>query len=318
MTLRPVFGAALCCLLPIFVCSCIYDRTGRSGTSMLVRDVQANKIAADVARREVNVERERLDVIDERAQAARQNIAQSNATAENLVESVQALAGELQGLRHNEQGLRAFDNDVDYRLADMEFRLMEIEDRLGIEPEPFLDENPEEPVDPEEPTSGTEGETTEDGSADTDGEDAADGSEPAAVDPPVALVEPDAESMDLLARATKAMENEEFKKAGQALNDFLDANPEAPQSADARAWLGDCLFEMGRYKEAISEYESFIQGYPDHARVPDAMLRQGLAFIELGADSDLEAARIFLDDLIARYPDSPEAERARKKVKILE
>ncbi len=318
MTRRLASGAALCCVLPFFTVACIYDRTGRSGTSMLVRDVQANKVSAEVARREVNVERERLDVIDERAQAARKNIAQSNATAENLVESVQALAGELQGMRHNEQGLRAFDNDVDYRLADLEFRLMEIEERLGIEPDPFMDEEPVEPEGGAEPGGeeggGDDAPAGDDAAADSSGEEpgpTSDGTtEPAA--------ELDAEAMDMLARARKDVEDEAFKKAGKALNEFLDANPDAAQAADARALLGDCLFGMGRFKESISEYESFIQGYPEHERVADAMLQQGLAFIELGTDSDLEAARIFLDDLIARFPDSPEAERARKKVQILE
>jgi TolA-binding protein len=48
------------------------------------------------------------------------------------------------------------------------------------------------------------------------------------------------------------------------------------------------------------------------------MYRQGLCFIEMGTDTDLESARVFLDDLIARYPASPEADKAKRKLEILE
>ena len=116
----------------------------------------------------------------------------------------------------------------------------------------------------------------------------------------------------------QAVQDEKYKQGGSLLTEFLREHPNNPRAGDARNLLGDCLFAMGRYKEAISEYEAFVQAHPEHPSVPQAMFRQGLAFIELGTDSDLEAARIFLDDLIEKYPDSPEAEKAMRKIEILE
>jgi tol-pal system protein YbgF len=318
---------------------CVYDRTGRSGTSMIVRDVQSNQVNLERVRGEVGAERARIDEMDNRASLARRNIAKSNATAENLVESVQALAGELQNIRHEIENARTFDNDLDYRLADLAFRLMAIEEELGIEPEVY---EPVEEDPPEDAADGGDAEPVE-GDPEDGGEQPPSGDGADATTAPAAGEEFDAmaavaipvdeslgieEAIDdseggdpdlnLLARALQAMQTEKFAQAGRALSEFLDDNPEHERAADARALLGDCLFEMGRYTDAISEYEAFIQTWPAHARVPAAMLSQGLAFIELGGESDLGAARVFLDDLIERYPDSPEAAKARRKIQILE
>ncbi len=320
-------------LLPLVLGACVYDRTGRSGSSMLVRDVQANQVAVDRVRGEVEGERSRIDVIEERASLARRNMAKSTATAENLVESLQALAGELQNIRHLLEKGQAIDADLDYRLADIAFRLMAVEEKLGIEPEVYMPVE-EEPA--AEADAGEAGEGAEDGG---DGEEPAEDAGAADASPEDGMAEavsipvtdeldidlseglPDETTdpdLNLLARALQAMQVENFAQAGRALTEFLDNHPDSERAPDARILLGDCLFELGRFNEAISEYEAFIQLAPQHTRVPSAMLSQGLAFIELGSESDLQAARVFLDDLIELYPDSAEAERARRKIQILE
>jgi len=303
----------------------VYDRTGRSGSTVLVRDMQANKVTLERVGTEVADERARIDAMEDRASLARRNLAKSTATAESLVDSLQALAGELQNIRHALDKGQAFDNDLDMRLADLAFRLMAIEDKLGIEPEPFM------PVEEPEPDEGAADEASSD---DEPGEEVpeADAEEDDAVAGAVAIrnqesipgeeaaveEEQDPADLNLLARALKAMQKDNYAQAGRALTDYLDQYPDSERAGDARVLLGDCLFELGRYNEAISEYERFIQIAPDHERVPSAMLSQGLAFIELGSDSDMQAARVFLDDLIELYPDTPEADKAKRKLEILE
>ena len=304
-------------ILPILTTGCVLDRTGRSGTSMMVRDVQANRVAVEQVSAEVDRERGRLDEIDERAALARRNIAQSNATAESLVESVQALAGEFQMLRRQLEASEAFDNDVDYRLSDMDFRLMAIEEHLGIEP----------PMPPEEDDPGTAPEATEGGDAPDPGGEAgaaADGDGGmAAIDIDTLTRSPDAGpagagELELLAHALQALDGERYTQAGKAFSDFLERYPESTRAGEARKLLGDTLQAMGKYRDAIHQYETFINDHKGHELVPEAMLSQGLCFIDMGTGSDLEAARVFLDDLIEQFPDSPEAERARRKLEILE
>jgi tol-pal system protein YbgF len=306
-------------LIPALMAGCVMDRTGRSGTAMIVRDVQANRVAVDRTRGEIAMERGRLDEMDERAALARRNIAQSNATAENLVESIQALAGEFQLLRRQLESSQAFDNDVDYRLSDMEFRLMAIEDQLGIEP----------PMAPEEDTiPGGGGETGEDGGGGETAEDGGTGTASSASSETMAAIDmgaltrdsgPEgAGELDLLTYALQAIQDERHAQAGKALTDFLTRFPGSERAAEARKLLGDTLFSMGKYRDSVRNYETFINDHPEHTLVPEAMYRQGLCFIEMGTDNDLESARVFLDDLIARYPASPEADKAKRKLEILE
>lgn len=306
----------------LLVAGCVLDRTGRSGTSMVVRDVQANRIAVEQVRGEVDLERGRLDEIDDRATLARRNIAQSNATAENLVESVQALAGEFQMLRRQLEASEAFDNDVDYRLSDMDFRLMAIEEHLGIEPPiPAGDDDPGTAVEGAE--SASEGGDAAGGDDPGGGASARGDADMAAIDIDTLTRSPDAGpagagELDLLAHALQAMGDERYAQAGKAFSNFLERYPGSERAGEARKLLGDTLNSMGKYRDAIHQYETFINEHRGHELVPEAMLRQGLCFIDMGSESDLQSARVFLDDLIEQFPDSPEAEKARRKLEILE
>ncbi len=339
MTARPSRLLPLALLLAAAAAppGCVIDRTGRSGTSMMYRDIEANTAAVEFTREEIDAERKRLDAIENRAALARRSLAESTATAENLLESVQEVAGQVQALRHTlDKGAR-FDNDVDARIADLEFRLMAIEDHLGIEVDYGDDEDGERSGEnASENESENESETENENESETEDERSGDPGEnedglPTAAAPAPTPAAPgddasaaataedgDDPALDLLGRALQAAQEEKYRQAGSTLNEFLRTYPDHPRVGDARNLLGDCLYAMGRYKEAISEYEEFIRVAPDHPSVPRAMYRQGMAFVELGTDSDLDAARVFLDDLIEKYPDSPEAERARRKIEILE
>jgi TolA-binding protein len=53
-----------------------------------------------------------------------------------------------------------------------------------------------------------------------------------------------------------------------------------------------------------------IASYPDSPKVPDALLNVATAQFELG---DTQASRRTLDELIARYPQSDAAAKARAR-----
>jgi len=55
--------------------------------------------------------------------------------------------------------------------------------------------------------------------------------------------------------------------------------------------------------------------YPQSDKVPAALLRQGFAFAELGEKLN---ARLVLQDVVEKYPQSPESVRAKQKLKSLE
>jgi len=67
----------------------------------------------------------------------------------------------------------------------------------------------------------------------------------------------------------------------------------------------------GRYPRAILEFNEVLLRYPKGDKVPAALLRQALAFAELGDKVD---ARLVLQKLVSEHGDSPEAEKGRQKL----
>ena len=57
-----------------------------------------------------------------------------------------------------------------------------------------------------------------------------------------------------------------------------------------------------------------IKNYPDKEKVASAMLKQGMAFINL---KDAKSAKYILKELIKQYPASEEAKRAKDQLKGL-
>ncbi len=62
------------------------------------------------------------------------------------------------------------------------------------------------------------------------------------------------------------------------------------------------------------EFQKFIDSYPKDGRVPLAHLKQGLSLINIGRR---EEAKIFLQTLIDRFPNSEEAKVAKDKLNEL-
>ena len=58
---------------------------------------------------------------------------------------------------------------------------------------------------------------------------------------------------------------------------------------NARFWLGDCYYSQQEFELSILEYQKVIADYPNHAKAPAALLKQGLAFEKL---KDNETAKI--------------------------
>jgi TolA-binding protein len=68
---------------------------------------------------------------------------------------------------------------------------------------------------------------------------------------------------------------------------------------------------LKQYNHAILEFEKVIKNYPKGNKVPNAMYRQAIAFQK---SDDSTGAKIRLEILIKKYPESPEAAEAEKKL----
>ena len=82
--------------------------------------------------------------------------------------------------------------------------------------------------------------------------------------------------------------------------------------------MGQCLFELGRYKGAITEFQKVIVRDDRSPWAPKAMLMQGGAFEALGTKEDVDAAVVFYSELLRLYPSSEQAALAQEKLDALQ
>jgi TolA-binding protein len=73
-------------------------------------------------------------------------------------------------------------------------------------------------------------------------------------------------------------------------------------------------FEKKSWQEAILDYNRYIKASPKGKNVVQANYKIGICFQELGMNDD---ARAFFEGVIARYPKSKEAEKAKARLKSL-
>jgi tol-pal system protein YbgF len=95
---------------------------------------------------------------------------------------------------------------------------------------------------------------------------------------------------------------------------FLKQYPNTDLSGNAQFWMGEIYYQKRDFERAILEYEKAITKYPETDKVPAALYKQALAFLELG---DKGNARNLLKRVIQRFPRSKQAEMAKKKLETI-
>ncbi len=116
-------------------------------------------------------------------------------------------------------------------------------------------------------------------------------------------------------KAWVSVDRKNYREAIVRLNEFLRKHPKSEYADNAQYWIGESYYALKQFDQAILEYDAVRRKYPSGNKVPAALLKQGFAFAELGDKVD---ARLILQELIARYPQSKEAVKAKEKVKALE
>ena len=110
-----------------------------------------------------------------------------------------------------------------------------------------------------------------------------------------------------------AMKAGETAKARELFTKFLDQNPKHKLAANAHYWLGETYYSEKNYEQAILEFQEVIKNFPEKEKVPAAMLKQGMAFKEMG---DAKSSTYIYKKLTEEFPKSEEAKVAREKLRV--
>ena len=105
------------------------------------------------------------------------------------------------------------------------------------------------------------------------------------------------------------------KKYGDArakFHQYLKDAPHGPKVAEARYHLADSFFQEGKYQEAAVEFNKLAGQFPKSILAPAALLRQGLSYKNLNQKSNYQST---MNKLVKAYPQSPEAQEAKKRLK---
>jgi len=118
-------------------------------------------------------------------------------------------------------------------------------------------------------------------------------------------------SRHLYDRVMEEFKHRDYEAALAGFRLFLELHGQSALAANAQYWVGECQYRMGRYREAIKSFYNVVSYYPLSPKLAAATLKIGQTYTRL---KDHEKARMMYERVVDQYPDSAEAELARKAI----
>ncbi len=106
----------------------------------------------------------------------------------------------------------------------------------------------------------------------------------------------------------------DFKLAISGFQGYIRTYPTAPAAAQAQYYVGESLFHLQQYQEAVTEYGRVLDAYKTSEWVPEALYKQGQSFERL---KDVARARQAYEAVVKTFPDSNAAIRAKERLQAL-
>lgn len=133
----------------------------------------------------------------------------------------------------------------------------------------------------------------------------------AAAQPPAKKSDPAAEARDYEA-ALNQFKAGKYKESAVAFAAFVKTHPDSDLAPSAQYWLGNSFYGQRECKQAIEAQKLVVARWGSHPKAADAMLNMSTCQQELG---DAKAAKQTLEQLVAKYPGTPAADTAAKRLK---
>ena len=135
---------------------------------------------------------------------------------------------------------------------------------------------------------------------------------PGAPGTPTAPPVPDADS--LYSQGLSYYNGGQWDLSTQAFNDYLKYYKDTDRASNAQFYIGECYYSQGDFKHAVEAYDLCIEKYPTGNKAAAAQLKKGYSLLAL---QEKTAGIRELRSVIQRFPDAPEAEYARQRLKKL-
>jgi len=225
--------------------------------------------------------RKRLDKLEEGTKSVQRSQADLGADMTVLRTEIQRIRGSMEEMQETLKSVRGetASKDSASKLEDLSLRIQYMEDFLGIG---RPGGHPAGTVEPASPGA-------------------------AAMPPPQGI--PDREKA--YNEAYEAFKTGKYAGARNLFEKFLSAYGKSEYGDNAQFWIGECYYFEKDYERAILEYEKVITNYPKGNKVANALLKQGLAFLELG---DKNSSRLLLERVILEHPNTSPARIAKIKL----
>lgn len=109
--------------------------------------------------------------------------------------------------------------------------------------------------------------------------------------------------------------NTDYDRAIETFQAIVDNYPYSDYAVLAELKIADTYYEQDKWEEALSYYRDFAELHPTHERVPYSVYRSALCRKNQALRADRDQTNTYralehLDQLMTRYPYSPEAQEA--------
>jgi tol-pal system protein YbgF len=210
-----------------------------------------------------------------------------------IISRIEELKNEFQSIKGNLE-------KSNFKLAEISYRLDTLQARITGEPLPAITSLPKpappsaiQPTPPSTPL-GPETPTT---------------SPPAP--PPIVGINPET----IYHTAYNDYVRGNYSLAILGFKEFLKKFPQAEFSPNAQYWLGECYYSLKDYETAIKEFDRAATNYPESSKTPGALLKMSYSLAELQRSTEAQAK---LNEVVDKYPNSPEADQARERLRSME
>ncbi|WP_027720214.1 tol-pal system protein YbgF [Maridesulfovibrio zosterae] len=109
--------------------------------------------------------------------------------------------------------------------------------------------------------------------------------------------------------------NDKPLEARNLLTQYLTDNSSSKLAPNALYWIGETYYSEKNFAQSILKFKEVSRRFPKAGKVPDSMLKIGLAYDKLG---DRENAVFYLRTLIDEYPKSDPAKIGRSRLLEIE